>query len=1042
MRHLVAICCLFLLPMGTDAATLDLGTSVADGRIDTVALTQWRYTSENDERFSDPAHVDDAWDTVDARLFAPVADKIAWSGSGWFRLRLLIPDTLRGRPVAVAMYHAGASEIYLDGDLFARLGVVADSSEEETGHWQSAPVVFNLPDAPSAVLAVRYSNHSADYLRHLGLPVGFSAALYDANRKFVDRAEKIRRDTAYQWFFGGIPMAFALIHGLIYLFYPRTRENLHFAVLTTSIALFMLSNFQGRFLTDLPLQAAVMVHGRSSPAIALTLIVWRISVMVTVLSALRFLYTLFRVPAPGQYRWLVWLGGVFLAWSLGDPLGSWHAFNVVVLIVLAEIVRTVVEAVRSGREGARVIAVGSTGLMFGAVYLVLRNLDVIPDWRLTDIFYFGVLGLLVAMSYLLSKRFATTSTQLEDELRRTQELLDANRELRQSGALDQTRAAAAGMRESQEIVTVIAALWEGLCACGIDLEALHVAVAEPRKRHLQIYAAALNDGPMYGSLDDPGDHLVHRNFVPGVALWRRSLPISAVRSLNPREGLHVADEAFYSYVNTVWGIDDASTLLGRRPIIEVSFEHGYLGLIANEGATLDENDHETTQEFAKSIALGYARFFDLQIVESQNRSLKRDRAVERIRARVQSMESAADFESVLEVLAEDIRGAGMDFKTCGISVLDDPVDSPSITVFEETGFRYSTYAIAGDGQVDESNFDLSAPFPESVRETITRFVEGESWQALIDGQTAVLEVPISSYGRLRISAEGRAGFSEDDVNTLRTFGGAIALGYARFLDLKALDEARQRLIQEMEQELQDAREMQLGLMPTGHPSIPGYEISARCTPANHVCGDFYHYFEPDPNRLVLTVADVTGHAMKAAIPGLMFSGILNTLIDRGTNVEDLVAQLNTSLWETMPQRTLISFLIGEIDLKRRRMTISDCGCPYPYHYRAASSDLVEIPLSSYPLGVSSSLSPAIAEIRLSEGDYVVLCSDGIPEASGADGEPFGYDRTEAVVREACAEGLGADGVIDRVVSAAADARDGAPQEDDMTCVALRVLARP
>jgi hypothetical protein len=115
-------------------------------------------------------------------------------------------------------------------------------------------------------------------------------------------------------------------------------------------------------------------------------------------------------------------------------------------------------------------------LLIGAVYLVFRNLDLIPDWGLQRFFYFGILGLLMAMSILLSRRFGTTSRSLERELRTTQELLAANTQLRQSGALDQIRAAAADTRKSTKINQAISALWKGLNACDIRVEALYVAV--------------------------------------------------------------------------------------------------------------------------------------------------------------------------------------------------------------------------------------------------------------------------------------------------------------------------------------------------------------------------------------------------------------------------------------------------------------------------------------------------------------------------------------------------------------------------------------
>ena len=72
-----------------------------------------------------------------------------------------------------------------------------------------------------------------------------------------------------------------------------------------------------------------------------------------------------------------------------------------------------------------------------------------------------------------------------------------------------------------------------------------------------------------------------------------------------------------------------------------------------------------------------------------------------------------------------------------------------------------------------------------------------------------------------------------------------------------------------------AHDLQMGLMPTKPPQIEGFDITGRCIPANHVGGDFFQYFQQD-GKLSLCLADVTGHAMEAAVPVMMFSGVLNS----------------------------------------------------------------------------------------------------------------------------------------------------------------------
>ena len=107
--------------------------------------------------------------------------------------------------------------------------------------------------------------------------------------------------------------------------------------------------------------------------------------------------------------------------------------------------------------------------------------------------------------------------------------------------------------------------------------------------------------------------------------------------------------------------------------------------------------------------------------------------------------------------------------------------------FEDHGFRYTTYTIDPDGTVTDESYHNPAPFPRVVRETVERFIEGKPWQGRSE-QTAIVEVPASGYGRLRITSSDRQDFSEADIEALQDFASAIALGYARYLDIREIQE--------------------------------------------------------------------------------------------------------------------------------------------------------------------------------------------------------------------------------------------------------------
>ena len=250
--------------------------------------------------------------------------------------------------------------------------------------------------------------------------------------------------------------------------------------------------------------------------------------------------------------------------------------------------------------------------------------------------------------------------------------------------------------------------------------------------------------------------------------------------------------------------------------------------------------------------------------------------------------------------------------------------------------------------------------------------------------------------------------------------------------------AERALMQELEEELQTAHDMQMGLMPAESPRISGFDISGRCIPANHVGGDFFQYFPISDNRLAISLADVTGHAMEAAVPVMMFSGILDNQMEAGDSLEDLFAKLNRSLHRNLNSRTFVCFTMVELDTSTRQFRISNGGCPYPYHFQASTSEVAELQVDAYPLGVRAESTYPVIEAQLEPEDRVVFCSDGIIEAENSSGEIFGFDRTAETIRKGCQEGLSASALLDRIIGEVKAFAGETPQGDDQTVVILRV----
>ena len=254
-----------------------------------------------------------------------------------------------------------------------------------------------------------------------------------------------------------------------------------------------------------------------------------------------------------------------------------------------------------------------------------------------------------------------------------------------------------------------------------------------------------------------------------------------------------------------------------------------------------------------------------------------------------------------------------------------------------------------------------------------------------------------------------------------------------------LEEAQRQLIDDLEEELQTAHDLQMGLMPTESPQISGLHLAGRCLPANHVGGDFFQYFQQE-GKLAICMADVTGHAMEAAVPVMMFSGILKTEMQYDNPLEQLFGNLTRLLYETLERRTFVCFAMGELDPSTHALRLSSCGCPYPIHFQAASERVVELQMDAYPLGVRPNTSYQVIEAQLAPGDRMVFYSDGIIEATNTEVEIFGFERMAETIRKGCQENLPAEGLLEQIIGEVKAFAGDTPQADDQTIVVLQVEA--
>ena len=242
----------------------------------------------------------------------------------------------------------------------------------------------------------------------------------------------------------------------------------------------------------------------------------------------------------------------------------------------------------------------------------------------------------------------------------------------------------------------------------------------------------------------------------------------------------------------------------------------------------------------------------------------------------------------------------------------------------------------------------------------------------------------------------------------------------------------------MAREIQTAQSMQMGLLPEAL-DINGLDLAGRCLAANRVGGDYYNYLwmDPEQRKLAIVIADVAGHDMSAAIPAVMFSGMLEFAVKEGAPGAMLTA-LNQSLCQQPKRTPFITCCVAIIDLDEKQLQWSKAGHPEIFHYQPDTDTANELASESYPLGVSLKATYTNETLSLSEGDLLIFYTDGLPEAINPSGRVYGYNRLERSILRAVQSDLSSIEVIDQMIDDVRGFIENTEPEDDISVVVAKV----
>jgi phosphoserine phosphatase RsbU/P len=455
---------------------------------------------------------------------------------------------------------------------------------------------------------------------------------------------------------------------------------------------------------------------------------------------------------------------------------------------------------------------------------------------------------------------------------------------------------------------------------------------------------------------------------------------------------------------------------------------GALNLLNEVEGAFTPQDEALLRQFGAhvAVALENARLF-----ESERHYVD---TLETLAEIGREMSSILDLDVLLTRIASLTKRL-IDYRTFGILLLDEATNELEMKL----AVRYGKGAESKHVRLGEGLVGWAALHKEPV--LVSDVSQDPRYINLVDDARSELVIPMlikdRCIGVFDLESPELDAFTKEhkELLTLLASQAAVAIDNARLYEEVRRNEER------IEKELRFAQRVQVALLPTEPPrTAEGVDVAGRFEPARELGGDIHDFLVPEPDTLVVAVGDVSGKGAPAALYGAFAAEQVRsrTLRRRFTpdrfSVAGVLRAMNTNLHERHLEEYYCTLCYAFFDFRRRTVTLSNSGLPYPIRCSAEKCGHIELP--GVPLGSFPGIIYDEVTLELTPDDLFVFCTDGLFEALNPMGAEFGARRLCDVVAASRKES--ARGIVDEIFHAVTEFRGSTPQADDMTAVAIKI----
>lgn len=216
----------------------------------------------------------------------------------------------------------------------------------------------------------------------------------------------------------------------------------------------------------------------------------------------------------------------------------------------------------------------------------------------------------------------------------------------------------------------------------------------------------------------------------------------------------------------------------------------------------------------------------------------------------------------------------------------------------------------------------------------------------------------------------------------------------------------------------------------------GYQVRS----AHTLGGEFLDFIRLSANRYMFIIGDMSGKGINASMSSIIMKSMVRTFLGETADFKELVQKINAFIRFNLPKGTFWAGLFSILDFSDNSMYYINCGIPGLFMYNHSYNNVVEIQGEGRVLGFVEDIGKLlkVKKVKLSDGDILVACTDGIINSKSLRGEMFGKGRVQNSILEN--QGYPAERMVQFLIDGLFEFTSK-EQEDDITVVAVKYLPK-